>query len=69
MAKRFRLTPQGHVHDLDLIAWKASKPLIAAGTAHDDGPLGTLQLGLGPNFTSKVCVRTNDQGELILEFD
>jgi hypothetical protein len=69
MAKRIRLTIVGHSHDVDLETWKKSKPVIAAGAPHNDGPLGTLQLGLGPNHAIKVCVRTNDQGDLLLEFD
>lgn len=69
MAKRIRLTIDGHAHDCDLQAWKTSKPLIATGTLHNDAPPGTLQLGLGADHKIKACVRTNDKGDLLLEFD
>jgi hypothetical protein len=69
MPKRIRVTPTGSPHDVDLAEWKRSSPLIVAGSPHNDAAPGTLQLGLGPDFSRKVCIRTNEKGELLLEFD
>lgn len=67
--KRIRLTIDGTPHEITPTEWNNSAPLIVAGTAHEDAPAGTLQLGLGKGFSRKVSIRTNDAGELFLEFD
>jgi hypothetical protein len=67
--KRIKISVDGTPHDASPAEWKRTSPLIVAGTVHDNAPTGTLQLGLGAGFKRKVAVRTNDAGELFLEFD
>jgi hypothetical protein len=69
MATRFKFSADGTVHNATPEDWKASKGLVIAGSPHDGMPTGTLQLRLGKEFSRKVCVRTNDNGDLLLEFD